>query len=221
MGLRTSIANAHWLRRGLSGCVALLSALVILPVPVLAAVTFTGSWTPTYFSSASNGNATPPTPTFGDALSGNGTHGQTDVLSVDMGTYSETNPSSDATKQSFETITLSRPITWSPSKDEHLNANWTLDAFLNSKAQGIDQVTVLTTSGTVVRNLLDPQKYNGGGNTPSEINKGHNQSLSPGDLPSGNYILQVTVRYQTLEDNKIGGQWKAKSGSHLFDFFAK
>jgi hypothetical protein len=221
VGLPASIAKAPWLRRAVSGGVALLTALVILPVPVLASVTFSGSWSAGYFITGSGVNPTPPTPTYSDSVTSNGSHGQTDNLTVDMGTYNQGSPQSDPTKQAFETITLNRNITWSPSGSEKLFGNWVLDAFLNSHAQGIDQVTVLTTNNVVVTNLINPQTYTGSGNTPSEVKKNLLSSLSQSQLAAGNYILQVTVRYQTLANNKVGGQWQTKSGSHAFTFYAQ
>jgi hypothetical protein len=218
VGLPTSIAKAPWLRRAVSGGVALLSALVILPVPVLAGVTFNGSWTAGYFLSATNGNATPPTPTYSDDTSSHPGH---DILSVDMGTYTETNPSTDPTKQSFATITLDRSITWSPTGSQSLFSQWNLDAFLNSKAQGIEQITVLKPDRTVFTNLMGTQKYTGTSSTPTEVIRSDLEHLTQSQLPAGSYILEVTVRYQTLPDNRIGGQWRTKSQSHKFDFYAQ
>lgn len=201
-------------RRPLSG---LLAALLLLPMPVLAGVTFSGNWSAGYFIS---GSPTPPTPTYSDSVTSNGTHGQQDVLDVGMGTYNGS-PAADKTQQAFETITLNHTFVWSPSASEKLNSIWTLDEFLNSAAQGIDQVTVLDSKGNVVTNLMGPQQYQGTGNTPTETKMSVSESLPKSQLPAGTYTLQVTVRFQTLVNNKLGGAWKSKSKSHEFDFFAQ
>jgi hypothetical protein len=222
VGLPTSIAKAPWLRRAVSGGVALLSALVILPVPVLASVTFSPSgWTAGFFITGSGVNPTPPTPTFSDSVTANGSHRQIDNLTVDMGTYNQVNPQSDPTKQAFETITLNRNFTWSPSSSEKLWGSWMLDAFLNNEAQGIEQVTILTTGGVVVANLIGAQRYTGTVSTPTEITHSDLENLTKMQLPGGTYTMQVTVRYQTLANNKVAGQWLTKSGSHAFQFYAQ
>jgi hypothetical protein len=201
-------------RRLLGG---LLAALLLVPMPVLASVTFSGSWSPTFSTS---GSPTPPTPTFSDSTTSNGSHGQQDVLDVGMGTYNG-NPASKPSQESFETITLTRQINWSPSGPENLNGVWTLDEFLNSAAQGADQVNVLNSKGNVVTHLIGNQMYMGSGSTPSEVKMSDHEFLPPSQLPAGTYTLQVTVQLHTLVNNKLGGQWKSKSKSHEFDFYAQ
>lgn len=201
-------------RRMLGGLVA---ALLVLPMPVLAGVTFSGNWSAT---TSTSGSPTPPTPTYSDSTTSNGSHGQQDVLDVGMGTYNGA-PASTTKQQSFETITLNRSIVWSPSSSENLNSLWTLDDFLNAAAQGTDKVDVLDSKGNFVAHLMGRQVYQGSGGTPTETKMSDMELLPPSQLPAGTYTLQVTVQFQTLVNNKLGGQWKSKSKSHEFDFFAQ
>jgi hypothetical protein len=201
-------------RRLLGG---LLAALLVVPMPVLASVTFSGSWSPV---TSMTGTPTPPTPTFNDVTTSNGSHGQQDVLDVNMGTYNG-NPASNTQQEAFETITLTRTINWQPTTSEKLNGVWTLDEFLNSAAGGVDAVDVLDSHGNFVTHLIGQRTYTGSGTTPTETKMSANENLTRSQLPAGTYQLQVTVQLQTLVNNKLGGQWKSKSKSHDFDFFAQ
>jgi hypothetical protein len=217
MGL-TNFLKGRWLRRSLGAFAAVLTALVLLPVPVLASVTFSGSWTPTYIIT---GTPTPPTPTFGDSLTSNGSHGQEDVLTVGMGTYNQGSPNSNPNQQPVEEIILKRTITWSPSGAEKLFSNWTLLDFLNQEAKGSDQVDVLNTNGTLVTPFMGQRLYTGSGTSPSQVSGSALEHLTSSQLPAGTYQLQVTVKFQTLANNQLGGQWNSRKSAHKFDFYAQ
>ena len=201
-------------RRMLGGVVA---ALLVVPMPVLAGVTFSGNWSAT---TSMSGSPTPPTPTYSDSVTANGSHGQQDVLDVSMGTYNG-NPAAKTNQEAFETITLQHTFVWSPSAYEKLNGVWTLDDFLNSAAQGTERIAVLDSNGHVVGNLMGTQMYQGSGSTPTEVKMSVSESLTKSQLPAGTYTVQVSVQFQTLVNNKLGGAWKSKSKSHEFDFFAQ
>ena len=174
----------------------LAAALVLLPVPAMAALTFNGSWAVS--SDTQSGVPTPPQATFSDSTS-NAT--QTDNLTVNMGQYSG--------KSASSTIELTRGVTLS-SSNQLLEFEQSFSNVLLTNAGVSLSVSVKNSSGTVVQTPLT-YNYSTTGSTKLSVFQSNFNNL----LKSGAYTLDVKLTYVT--NNKIAGGWNAISAHH-FEF---
>src|SRR5262245_33629274 len=171
----------------------LLAALLLLPVPAMAAITFNGTWTPVIFTM---GGPTPPTPLWHDD-----TTGQVDNLTVNMGTYQ------GSTESATSKIELTRPFSLSTDNQTIEYMNQYTSQF--PKAGLNVQVFVKNSNGQVVLNPISVNRSFTGTTTVQETDVTFANTLTKGD-----YLLDVRVVYNT--NNKIGG-WKTIS-PHQFTF---
>jgi hypothetical protein len=173
----------------------LLAALVLLPVPAMAAITFNGTWTPVI---STVGGPTPPTPLWSDATNN---PGQVDDLTVNMGTYQ------GSTQQATSKIELTRPINLSTDNQTIEYLNQFTSQF--TKAGVNVEVWVKNSSGQVVLNPIVVSHNFSNTTTLQETDMTFANTLK-----KGNYTLEVQVIYNT--NNKVGG-WKTIS-PHKFEF---
>jgi hypothetical protein len=71
---------------------------------------------------------------------------------------------------------------------------------------------------------MGPQTYSGTSNSVTQVTNPNfpspwQESLPASQLPAGNYTIQITVKFQTLKNNQIGGQWQSAASAHKFDLF--
>src|SRR5262245_23253787 len=169
----------------------LLAALLLLPVPAMAAITFNGTWTPVI---STVGGPTPPTPMWHDD-----TTGQVDNLTVDMGTYQ------GATQPATSKIELTRSFNLSTDNQTIQYAQQFTSQFTKA---GFDvEVHVKNSSGQTLFDPIVSMHSFSGPTTWTETDTTLNNTLK-----KGNYSLDVLVKYNT--NNKIGG-WQTISPHHF------
>ena len=184
--------------RGVAG--GLVAALLLMPLPAMA-ITFLGSWSPTF---TQTGGPTPPTPTIvSDSVTN---AGQDDQLLVNMDQYQ------GSTAKASSQIVLTRQIQIT-SSSQTVEFDHTYDA-LFSFAGYTTTVQVKDLQGHVVITPINVSKSNTSG-TFKELQDNANVRQS---LANGTYNLVVTITNTT--NNKVGG-WKFNPGhksEHEFDF---
>ena len=191
MGLKAIfVAAASW-RRILGGAVA---ALVLLPVPAMAMLSFSSPWTG---SPSVSGTPTPPVPTVSDSTSG-----QDDSLIINMGTYQGT------TANSSITLTRQFQITGVSSQQVEFNHS-AIDQFM--QAGETLSLKVEDASGHV---LFTPVTF-AYTNPSSSLATVQDSELYKTILSKGTYTLVLNVAYKT--NNKFSGSWGGKKKSaHRF-----
>jgi hypothetical protein len=192
MGLKAIFAAAAPWRRILGGAVA---ALVLLPVPAMATLSFIGSWTP---STSVSGGPTPPKPTYSD-----NTSGQDDSLIVDLGNYQ------GATATANSSITLTRQFQITGVSTQQIQFD---HSAIQQFAQAGENLSLKVEDATGKNVLFTPITFSYS-NPSSNFATVLDNELYKTILGKGTYTLVVNVAYKT--NNKLGG-WKKKS-AHQFD----
>jgi hypothetical protein len=183
------------LRRWKQLIAGLTAALVLLPVPAMAAITFNGTWMPVI---STVGGPTPPTPTWSDSTNN---PGQVDNLTVNMGTYQ------GSTQMATSKIELTRSFSLSTDNQTLEFAQQFTSQFTKA---GFDvEVHVKNSSGQNVFNPIVSSHNLSGTTTWQETD-----ATFANIFKKGNYSLDVNVIYNT--NNKLGG-WKTIS-PHRFTF---
>jgi hypothetical protein len=185
----------NWIRRWQRVVGGLAAALLLVPVPAMAALTFNGSWS--VVQNTQSGGPTPPAAGFTDTTNN---AKQQDDLSIDIGNYQ------GVTATASSTIELTRSITLS-SSNQLLEFE---QDFKNQLKQAGVSVTVTVKQGSTV--VQTPLNFSASTRSSSFVSFSVNQSNINNRLASGNYTLDVKVSYNT--NNKLGG-WKAASAHHL------
>ena len=178
----------------------LAAALVLLPVPAMAALTFNGA-TWTVLSNTQSGGPKPPAATFTDTTNN---AKQQDDLFVNMGNYN------GSTATAASSIELTRGITLSSSNQL---LEFEQDFMTQLKQAGVSvTVSVKNSSGQVVQT---PLTYSASTSSTSFVKYSVSQSNFNNLLKSGAYTLDVKVTYNT--NNKIGA-WQSISPANHFEF---
>ena len=182
----------HW-KRAIGG---LIAAVLLLPVPAMAALTFNGSWVATY---AQSGGPTTAKPTFTDYT--DNAH-QEDQLLLNNPNYQ------GSTAPATSTIELTRGFTLSTS-NQKLEFE---DAFVEllNHAGGSVSVAVKNSSGATVLTPLNSVFSTTGSKLVAQFNEVFKNTLA-----KGNYTLDIKITYNT--NNKVGS-WKSISPNHYFEF---
>ena len=180
----------------------LAAALVLLPVPAMAALSFSGT-TWTVVSNTQTGGPTPPAATFADSTNN---AKQEDDLFVNMGNYTGSNNNANSI------IELTRGITLSSSNQllefEQQFTTQVQQAGINAA------VKVLNSNGQVVQTPLSFDVNSSGSKTVTyNVSQANFNNL----LAAGNYTLDVKIIYAT--NNKVG-MWKNIS-KHHFEFLGE
>ncbi len=156
------------------------AALVLLPVPAMAALTFTGT-TWTVASDTQSGGPTPPAATFTDVTNN---PKQEDDLYVNMGNYT------GSTKTATSSIELTRGITLS-SSNQLLEFEQNFMTELKQAGLSVT-VSVKNSSGQVVQT---PLTYSTSTSSTSFVKYTVSQANINNLLKSGAYTLDVTVAF--------------------------
>jgi hypothetical protein len=178
----------------------LAAALLLIPVPAMAGLSFSGTqWTAV--SNSQSGGPTPPMATFTDTLN---SANQEDDLFVNMGNYS------GATATAKSSIELQRGINLSTSK-QLVEFEQEFSAQFEQAGMSLS-VAVLDSHG---KNVQTPLSFSFSTNSSSFTPVTVKEANINNELKAGNYTLDVKVSYNT--NNKIGA-WKSISPFHHFEF---